>query len=253
VILVHGFGEHAGSYDELAESLGQAGYTSAIYSQRGHGEMPDKQRGVIPSYLCLLDDLDVVTGAVREQTPAVPVALYGHSMGGNIAANYLLRNSQSGFACAVLESPWFSLYKEVSPLTSGLAKVVGAITSRAAIINKLAFSDITGDAEKAKAIENDPLYHNRISLRLFAGIKDGCAYALKNASRLTVPTFLAYAAQEKIVGNPAILQFAERAGDIVTLKEYGCCHAIHNDVERKELYKDMIAFLDAHCPPVRHA
>jgi alpha-beta hydrolase superfamily lysophospholipase len=246
-VICHGFGEHSGSYDELAGRLGQAGYASVVYTQRGHGELPEKQKGVIPGYRCFLDDLGAVIGLMAEKYPSSPVILYGHSMGGNIVANYLLRQGQTGITCAVLESPWFGLYKEPNILLSLAAKCLGNL----AVINKLNLSDITSDPEKADWIGNDPLYHNRISMRLLSGIMNGCAFALKNAPELSVPAFIAFAEHERIVSNGAIMRFAKAAG--TAPKRYDSCHAIHNDVKREDFFTDMITFLNARCPIVSHA
>jgi alpha-beta hydrolase superfamily lysophospholipase len=247
VVICHGFGEHDGSYGELTETLGRAGYAGAVYTQRGHGDLPDKQKGVISGYKAFLDDLAASIAAAREAYPSVPVMLYGHSMGGNIVTNYLLRRGQQGIACAVLESPWFGLYKKPNAVLTAAAKGLGAVSLNFAIINELTISDITSDPEKIEWIENDPLYHNRISMRMLSGILKGCAFAKKYASRLTVPVFIAFAENERVVSNAAILQFAgtAAAGTAVTLRGYESCHAIHNDVKRGVFHKDMIAFLDA--------
>jgi alpha-beta hydrolase superfamily lysophospholipase len=249
VIISHGFGEHSNSYGELAGRLGQADYASVCLDQRGHGKPPDGRKhwqGVIPGYQSFLDDIVSVTDKVGQMAPNVPIALYGHSMGGNIVVNTMLRHDFK-YACAVLESPWFGLSNDPGPFIACLAKIIGAITPNATIVSKLKTSDISGDMASAEGYTKDPLYHNRISLRMFSGLKGGCAYVMKNAARLSAPTFLAYAMNERIVCNKAILNFAADAGDIVTVKEYESCHAIHNDVKRDEYFHDMIAFLDAHC------
>jgi len=113
-----------------------------------------------------------------------------------------------------------------------------------ATVSKLPPGDVTGDKIKSEEMDKDPLYHNRISLRMFAGINKACKYAVKNAAKLSIPTFLVYAANEKIVSNPAIQKFYGSCGDNVTTKEYESYHAIHNDVKREEFYNDMIEFLD---------
>ncbi|MCL2486520.1 MAG: lysophospholipase [Oscillospiraceae bacterium] len=255
VIISHGFGEHSGSYNELMENLAGGGYGSVILDQRGHGQLSENPKkrnkllGIVPKYKCFLDDIDSVSDYVKQEAPGKPIALYGHSMGGNIVANYLLRlkTAKDDVSCAVLESPWFGLYKDVSPLVSGMAKVLGGISSKIAIINKLSYDDITGDKARATEIENDPLYHNRISMRLFSGIRKACKYAVKKASKLTVPTFLAYAGSDRIVSNKAIREFFGRSGPNVKIKEYDSCHAIHNDLQKGVFHQDMIDFLDRHC------
>ena len=252
VIVVHGFGEHSGSYRELIERLTNAGYACVIYNQRGHGEnvFPDHtgrrdMRGIIPGYQSFLDDISAVMALINQKLPKSPVALYGHSMGGNIALNYLLRNGQSEFSCAILESPWLGLYIEINPFVAAVASILGKISPNIAIMNKLSYDDITGDKIKSGDFKTDPLYHNRISLRMFSGINDGCKYAIENAPSLTIPTFFAYAANDKIVSNVAIHRFLASCGKNVTVKKYQTNHAIHNDVQREELYKDIVAFLDA--------
>ncbi len=251
VIICHGFGEHSGSYGELMERLLKAGYASVCFDQRGHGELgeasPDKRFkrfGVVSGYESFMDDIEALVSSAKEMVPGIPLALYGHSMGGNIAANYLLRRGQTDFTCAVLESPWLGLYNDLNPLTAALARCLGSISPKLAIVNRLNRSDITGDAAKADDIDKDPLYHNRISFRLVSAIRAGCAYALKNAQDLTIPTYLAYAKNERIVSNPAIMAFRGACGDSVTLKEYDSCHAIHNDVNRDSFFTDVAAFLN---------
>ncbi|MCL2695817.1 MAG: lysophospholipase [Clostridiales bacterium] len=256
VLICHGFGEHSGSYHELMERLAAAGYASLIFDQRGHGELsePDhkkrkKRLGVIPGYQSFLDDIDDVTAEIRRRLPNVPLALYGHSMGGNIAANYLLSRAQDDFSCVILESPWFGLTNSPNSFVIGLAKVLGTLSPKFAIYNKLTHTDITADEKQVGKIASDPLYHNRISMRMFAGIHKGCRYAVENAARLSVPTLLAYAGGERIVSNPAIAAFHSACGPHVIAREYPSCHAIHNDSAKEKLYADIISFLNAHCLP----
>jgi alpha-beta hydrolase superfamily lysophospholipase len=250
VLVVHGFGEHARRYTGLAERLSQAGYAAVILNQRGHGSLSDdtakrkKLQGIIPGYKSFLDDIESVHAYIKQMAPSAPLIIFGHSMGGNIAVNYLLSRNQADFACAVLESPWLGLYDEVSPITAAIVRLLGGISPNIAIIKKLSASDITSDKIKAEGIKNDPLYHNRISLRMFTGIRNGCAYALNNASRLSVPTFIAMAKNDVIVSNEAIRQFAEICANNATVKEYESRHLIHNDALREDFYRDIAAFMD---------
>jgi lysophospholipase len=260
VIICYGFGEHAEMYTELAEHLECSGYASILFDQRGHGAPPDDKKnwfGIIRNYQDFLDDIDTVTDEAEKLLPGIPIAIYGHSMGGNIAANALLRNrngvdsggggGKSRYACAVFESPWLGLSNGPSAFLTTFIRLASHIIPNMTITNKLVVSDISGDPSREESYTADPLYHNTISFRLFTGINNGCKFALANASRFPVPLYLAYAVKERSVNNKAILQFAADAGDKVTLREYESCHAIHNDVKREELFSNMIAYLDANC------
>lgn len=254
VIVSHGFGEHSGSYEQLAECLHQEQYATVVLDQRGHGDLGEesltirrKRLGVIPGYQSFLDDIAAVTAELKRRFPNTPLVLYGHSMGGNIAINCLLRHSQSAFACAVIESPWLGLYKEFPPLIYGVAKVLGHLSPAIAIVNTLSPSDITGDPVRAQEIAEDPLYHNRISMRMFSGIKDGAAFALKNAATLSVPTFVASAKYDRIVSNEKIREFLSLCGSHVVSAEYESNHSIHNDRKKDDFHHDLLAFVNKHC------
>ena len=253
VLVCHGFGEHSGAYLEHAERLWQGGYACAILDQRGHGQPPDgekKWHGVIPNYQCFIDDVMSVTEAVVKMHPDVPIAIYGHSMGGNIVINTLLRlpaEKASLYECAMLESPWLELYKPLSPLKRCFVRILSCIAPNIRNHRKLKSEDLSTDTEKKQGYSKDPNYHGYISMRMITGIMDGCSFAMKNASRLPVKTYLAYAENERVVSNKAILEFAEKAGEKISLKEYASNHAIYNDVKREPYCKDLIAFLDKYC------
>ena len=248
VVVSHGFGEHGMMYSELAEVLVEAGYACTLFDQRGHGEPPDNNQkwfGIIPGYGCFLDDIVSVSEAASQIAPGSPVALYGHSMGGNIVINALLRDA-SGYACAVLEAPWLGLYKAPSPLIAGIAKLAGSISPNLATSNALKPEVLTDDEARLGAYTDDPLYHGSISFRMYNGISKGCANAIANAARLPIPALLAYAKDDKVLCNTATMRFADGAGDMVTVKEYGSRHAIHNNLVRDDFFRDVVAFLDEH-------
>ena len=243
VIVVHGFGEHLGCYRPLAKGFAHSGYASVLFDQRGHGQLSSpKLRGVIPDYHLFFEDIDSISTEVRRQYPDFPVALYGHSMGGNIITNYLLTRDHSDFSCAVLESPWFGLHKEPGSLIKVLAKMLGGLSPNIATVNKLSADDLTGDTVRAGEYKKDALYHNRISMRMFTGVIKGCTYALQGAGKLELPIYLAYAAHDRIVSNDAIAQFIAAAGSNVTPKMYDCRHAIHNDNQNEVFLSDVVAF-----------
>jgi len=251
VIVCHGFGEHSEAYIEHAERLWQGGYASVILDQRGHGKPPEgdkKWQGQIPDYQCFIDDIISVTEAVRQKTPGTPISIYGHSMGGNIVANTILRippEQSKWFSCAMLESPWFGLYDPVKPATRVFIKLMNRIAPRYRNIRNLNHEILTSDLERRKGYSKDKYYHGAISMRMITGVMQGCSYAMDNASKLPVKTYIAYASNELVVCNKAIQEFAAKAGDMVTAKEYESYHAIYNDVRREDYCRDLIAFMDS--------
>ena len=250
IIVCHGFGEHSGGYFEHAERLWQGGYSSVILDQRGHGKPPEgarKWHGLIPDYQCFIDDIVSVTDEIKRITPNTPIAIYGHSMGGNIVANTLLRLPPAQarqYFCAALESPWFELYKPISKFNLFLIKTMNVIYPNFIHRRDLEHNILSSDTEKRAGYAKDPYYHGKISVRMLSGVLEGCKYALDNAARLPVKTYVAYADNDLVVCNKAILEFAAAAAKKVTLKEYASNHAIYNDVSREAYCRDLIAFFN---------
>jgi len=251
VLICHGFGEHSVAYLEHSERLWQGGYASVIFDQRGHGKPPEgvkKWHGQIPDYQCFIDDIASVTDKIRKLAPDTPIAIYGHSMGGNIVTNTLLDlppEAAHQYLCAMLESPWFELYKPLNLFTRCLLTLLNKILPTFTHHRKLNHDSLSSDTERRKGYSKDPYYHGFISVRMITGIIKGCKLARENAKKMPVKTYLAYADNDTVVCNKAIKEFAAKAGDIVTLKEYSSNHAIYNDVNREPYCRDLIAFMDS--------
>ena len=87
VILAHGYGEHLGRYEHVAEFLIQRGAEVAGPDHVGHGQS-DGERVEVTDYDLVVDDLHAVVERLEERHPDLPVVLVGHSMGGMIADRY---------------------------------------------------------------------------------------------------------------------------------------------------------------------
>jgi alpha-beta hydrolase superfamily lysophospholipase len=89
-LLSHGLTEHSLRYAPLARYLAARGYAVYGYDHRGHGltTAPDAPRGRFArrnGEAALLADLAAVTSKIRSEHDG-PLILFGHSMGGMIAA-----------------------------------------------------------------------------------------------------------------------------------------------------------------------
>jgi len=107
ICLVHGMGEHSGRYGHVADRLTQAGYSVFAFDLRGHGKSLGP-RGHTPSYRTLLNDINSLLNEVDKNFPELPLFLYGHSLGGNLVLNYVLRR-QPKFKGVIVTGPWLRL------------------------------------------------------------------------------------------------------------------------------------------------
>lgn len=244
--MIHGFGEHSGRYIELAERFVEHSYIFLIHDQRGHGKTEGK-RGVTPSYQHLLHDIDTVRDYIQKQYKGLPVVLYGHSMGGNLTANYLLLISQERYQCAIIGSPWLKLHKSFPTVVFLLASWLGKISPNLTIQNKLELSVLTHDSKMLEAARKDEMYHNYISFLLFTQITKHGEYAIAHSGGIKIPTLLMYGDEDTLVSVPAIKAFAENTGKEVIVKDYPeLYHELHNETERAVIFDDVLEFIEKH-------
>jgi len=90
-LLSHGLAEHSRRYGRFAEVLAARGYHVYGFDHRGHGmtSAPDAERGRFAKRdgeTKVLADLRTVREYAELRHPGLPVILFGHSMGGVIAA-----------------------------------------------------------------------------------------------------------------------------------------------------------------------
>ena len=109
IVIVHGYTECAEKYRELCWYFVSAGYSVFVYDQRGHGrsvrEVEDLSVTHVDRFDRYIEDLTaVMEQAVRPRMGGAPVYLFGHSMGGAVAARMLMEHPD-WFCRAVLNAP----------------------------------------------------------------------------------------------------------------------------------------------------
>lgn len=103
IVLVHGYGEHIGRYDHVAEALIVGGATVYGMDHMGHGRS-DGDRAIVTDFDEVVTDVDTVVDTAVGQHPDVPVVMIGHSMGGLIATRYAQTHGDR-LAALVLSGP----------------------------------------------------------------------------------------------------------------------------------------------------
>jgi alpha-beta hydrolase superfamily lysophospholipase len=88
VVLVHGYGEHIGRYEHVAQALRSRGSTVVGPDHVGHGRS-EGDRVLVEDFEPIVDD---VRGVVEVVAGELPVVMVGHSMGGLIATRYAQRH-----------------------------------------------------------------------------------------------------------------------------------------------------------------
>ncbi len=243
ICLVHGLGEHSGRYVHVADSLIQAGYTLIFFDLRGHGKS-EGPRGYTPSYEALMKDISSLLEVANKQFPQLSSFLYGHSLGGNLVLNYILRH-QPQLKGVIVTGPWLRLAFEPPRFKIILAQITNYIWPSFSQKSGLDTKAISRDPEVVYAYENDPLGHDHISARMFIGIYQSGQWALEHASEFSLPLLLMHGGADKLSSIEASKEFDRKIPKKCTFKIWdGLYHEIHNEPEREEVFKFLIDWLD---------
>jgi alpha-beta hydrolase superfamily lysophospholipase len=244
VLLVHGLGEHAGRYDQLASRLNDWGFAVRGYDQYGHGESGGP-RGGLPTETRLLDDLtDIVDATRARMDKKTPLILLGHSMGGLVAARFVALAIRPVDAL-VMSSP--VLDPGLNTIQKLLLALLPKIAPNSCVGNGLNPSLISHDPVTVSAYRADKLVHNRISGRLARFIADGGPATIALASAWKVPTLLLYAGADKLVNPAGSRAFAAAAPkQVVTARCFeNLYHEIFNELRPEPVFAELKKWLDA--------
>jgi alpha-beta hydrolase superfamily lysophospholipase len=241
LVIVHGLGEHIGRYEHVGAHLASRGWDVVGYDQRGHGRSPGK-RGALRDADDLLADLTAVLDAVRPAA-TVPFVLFGHSMGGLVAAQFVAE-SRRPVDALVLSSP--ALDAGLG-LAQRLQLAIGlALVPDLAMGNQLDATKISHDPEVVRRYQTDPLVHDRVTARLAKSLVDGGAAVLAHAARWSVPTLLLWAGSDRLVSPAGSAAFAAAApASVVTAQRFDALyHEILNERDAGPVFAALDAWLD---------
>ena len=236
VILVHGLGEHAGRYGEVAAHLHQWGFAVRAYDQQGHGQS-EGPRGDMLHPGSLQADLCRVIDDTRQRPDLVgtPLILLGHSLGGLVVARTLAEQLRPVDA-AVLSSPALGGFPNL--FQKMLLATLPRVLPHLRVDNGLKVDFVSRDPDVVKAYKADALVHRRISAGLAAWILENGEKTLHDASLWQVPTLLLYAGKDKLVNAQATADFVNAAPQAVLQAQCfeAMYHEIFNDLYRAQVF-----------------
>ncbi len=242
--IVHGLGEHSGRYMNIVQYFVPLGYVVYGMDHIGHGKS-DGPREYVESF----DDFSAVFGAymamIKQWQPGKPIFLLSHSIGGLIAAYYLL-DHQAEFKGAIFSAPVVKVASHISRTTvlmgkslSVLAPMVGVLTVDPKTISR--------DPAVVSAYINDPLvFHRKTTARLSAEMLRALLRVSAETERITLPFLAMQGGDDHLVDPDGAQILFEKAGSKdKTLKIYpGLYHEIFNEPEREVVFRDIAAWLE---------
>lgn len=234
VALIHGMGEHAMRYAHVADYFNGHGIAVLSLDLRGHGTSAGK-RGHTPSYDHLMDDLDTICRKAKELYPELPLILYGHSMGGNLVLNYLMRR-QPKVQGAIVTAPYLKLAFEPPAWKVSLGKLTAGIIPTLTQPTGIETAAISRDPEEVRKYEADPLVHDKITSSFFVNVHFAGPYAIENAGKIKIPLLVMHGLADRLTSPSGTEEFAKNAGKNTTVRLWpGLYHELHNEPEKQEV------------------
>lgn len=233
IIFIHGHGEHIGRYNHLAEYFHnqQIGFTGVDLP--GHGRS-DGKRGHIRKFSLLYEMTGILVNECSKTFPGIPVILYGHSMGGLIAIDYILKRKPK-IKAAVITSPLLRMAFEPGKSKVILATVVKDILPGIAQPSGLQVEYLSHDQGVVERYQNDPLVHDLCSASLFYGFMNAGKQCLMHASELNLPMLIVHGSDDHITSPEASREFASKTS-MVELKIWdNGYHELHNETFRQDV------------------
>lgn len=255
VVMVHGLGEHGQRYRALAADLAAAGWAGLTADLPGHGESPGR-RGHIPSYRRMLVEISTFLKAGADRFPGVPLILLGHSMGGNLAANYILRRKEVAPSAPdpiglVLSGAMFLPQNPPPRPQIFAAWLTGHLLPWWTIRAPVDSGKLTRNQSIVKAIREDPLMHNRLSLYLGTQLLAQGRHALDYAENVDLPTLVMHGEEDPITSFRASESFALRVGDRAQFVSFpGMLHEIFHEPDREKVIDLMIDWINGRADAV---
>ncbi|MCC7125706.1 MAG: lysophospholipase [Acidobacteria bacterium] len=240
VLLVHGLGEHSGRYDHVGTQMAAAGLDVHAYDHRGTGGSGGP-RGDVAHWSLLHDDLQSRCEAVAAASPALPLVLYGHSMGALVVAGYALDGRCPQPAAIVLASP--ALDSTLARWKKLAAPVLARIAPQLRLPNGIDRSTLSRDDQVGARTARDPLCVRHSTTRFAAaGLREQARMRALAPRGFTMPALVLHGEDDGLVP-PAASAVFDGAPQVTRRTYPGLRHELHNEPEGPRILADVIDWL----------
>ncbi len=207
VCLVHGLGEHSGRYEHVGKAFSDAGYALAGFDLRGHGRSGGP-RGHIPSFDAFMDDIEAFQKQVENDFSGVPRFLYGHSLGGILVLNYILRR-KPGFKGVISTGAGLRTALEEQTAKIMMARVLGTLMPGVAIPSGLDPTTISRNRQVVDTYVNDPLVHDKMTLGFGKIMLSVLPWTFEHAHEFSLPLLIMHGMDDQLGYPRGSQEFAE--------------------------------------------
>jgi len=253
VLLSHGYAEHSGRYVHLRSALTRAGYDVAFYDHAGHGTSEGPRARVDVG--TLIRDFGDARRATLAHARTPDLFLFGHSMGGIIAAASMILDP-TRLRGTVLSAPALRPLPHVSPSRARKLLPVARISPGLVVTkgaSEMKVSPLSRDPQVQRDFDADPLtYKGGVPILTGATMILQGDEVLRRADRLTTPTLVMHGSGDLLADLRGSRDFVRAArgahpdADVHLRIVDGAYHELINEPEGPGLIRDIIIWLGEH-------
>ena len=241
ILLVHGYGEHSGRYEETASKLNAAGYSVYSYDRRGEGQS-DGLKGHVQSINNHVADLIEIKMRVDVKGKFF---LMAHSLGGLVSMTYLLDHKPTDIDGVVLSSPFIKIDDGTAPLLQKLAGIIAAIFPKLPTIG-LDVNLISRDPKEVEKYVKDPLvYHGKTNAKTGYEMIKAIKHVQSKFSEFELPFIILHGSEDKLADPQGSKWLYERSASKdkkLTILE-GLYHETMREPEKEQFFDGVLDWL----------
>lgn len=251
VQIAHGMGEHGARYEPLARALNEQGWAVYAADHRGHGNTMHAEPGELGDngWMLLVADMVALTRLLRERYPDLPLVLIGHSLGSFATQQYLLDHHDLVDA-AVLSGTAAVDMLFASPAHAGGDVDVMEVFNQAFQPVRTQADWLSRDEEQVDLYVADPwcgFSVDEANMAQLAG--EAARLAAPSGIRPDLPIYVVVGEMDPVndglASSDAVVERYRQAGltDLTYKVWPGARHEVFNEINRDEVFADLLAWI----------
>lgn len=246
--IVHGLGAHGGRYGNVVEHLLPKQYAVYSLDLRGHGRSSG-QRGHIQAWAEFREDLRAFLQLIQTQQPGCPIFVLGHSLGGVVVLDYILRYPQEAAKLqgAIALAPALGKVG-VSKTRLLIGRLLSQVWPSFTLSTGIDLSAGSRDEKVLLAYAQDSLRHTRASARLATEFLATVTWVNAHAQNWQLPLLILHGSADRVVLPKGSEVFCQRVAysDKLRIEYPEAYHELQNDLNYQEVLTDLENWLEQH-------
>ena len=240
--LIHGLADQSSRYGHVAAWFKEEDIAFEAFDLPGHG-LSSGKRGHINDYDTFLQLIDQFKAQLKLDYPGIPIFLYGHSMGGNLLLNYVLRY-EPNITGAIISAPAIKTFADVPRWVRGIVRKIAEFVPAMNLPLRLKTRWLSRDEEIVRQADADPHRFKSASIKLGVGILDAAEFLYTKRHESAVPILLMHGSGDHINYLKGSQYFATNFEGDLTLKIWdGLYHELHNEPEKEMVLKEVVQWI----------